>query len=98
MCAAFSDRRQEAAPVSARYYVGFDVHKRTIVIAVLDRAGKLIQEETIEANRRSLITWIEARRKPKETEIALEASGSSAWVTYILMAEEFRVTPVHPNH
>lgn len=84
--------------MSAGYYVGFDVHKRTIVIAVLNSKGELVQEETIDSTREALVEWMARRRKPSGVKIALEASGSSAWVTYVLLTEGFDVTPVHPNH
>lgn len=84
--------------MAPRYYVGFDVHKRTIVVAVLNRAGELLKEETIEATREALVGWIAKRRDPGAVHVALEASGSAAWVTYVLLAEGFGVTPVHPNH
>ncbi len=84
--------------MTTRYYVGFDVHKKTIVICVLDREGKVIRQETIHSRREALLEWIGQRRDPSRTRVALEASGSSAWVTYVLLAEGFDVVPVHPSH
>jgi transposase len=98
VCGLFGSNEMEGCPVTTRYYVGFDVHKKTIVICVLDREGSVVQEQTIEAKREALLEWVAERRRPAAVRIALEASGSSAWVTYVLLAEGFDVTPVHPNH
>lgn len=80
------------------YYVGFDVHKRSIVIAVKDQKGKLIGMLTIPATREALARWICEWRERAELRVVLEASGSSAWVTYFLLKERIHVTAVHPNH
>ena len=37
-----------------KYYVGFDVHKATIAIAVLDAYGKLISQSIIETSTQAV--------------------------------------------
>ena len=80
------------------YYIGLDVHKRTIVTAIIDRKGKHLGGETLEATRPVLLALISRWGKPEATRIALEASGSSAWVTYALLGAGYDVTAVHPRH
>jgi transposase len=80
------------------YYVGLDIHKRTIVAAVVDRRGGLAGATTLKATRADLLEWITAWSKAGEVRIALEASGSSAWVTYALLENDCEVVPVHPRH
>ena len=49
-----------------KYYVGMDVHKLSIAIAVLDAYGKLVSrtviETTTEAVRMGVCPWVHPRR------------------------------------
>lgn len=83
--------------MAQRYFAGLDVHKKTIVIAVIDDNCRPVERVTIKADRAELASWL-GRWRRKSMRIALEASGSSAWVTYFLLDAERDVTPVHPNH
>jgi hypothetical protein len=40
------------------YYIGLDVHKKTISYCVKDAAGKIHQEGKIGSTRRDLDSWI----------------------------------------
>lgn len=80
------------------YFIGLDVHKRTIVTAIVDRDGKLLGGATLKSTRAELLEWIEPWLAKGSVRIALESSGSSAWVTYALLDAEQDVTPVHPRH
>lgn len=85
--------------MSKAYVAGLDVHKKTIVIALIDARGALVEEATIAARRPDLVAWLEdLGRKSRGLRVALEASGSSAWVTYALLDAGVDVTAVHPNH
>jgi hypothetical protein len=42
------------------YYIGFDVHKKTIAYCVKDEAGRVVERGTIAANRASLGRWAES--------------------------------------
>ena len=80
------------------YYVGLDVHKRTIVTAILDGKGRRLAGVTLKTTRPALLEWIGGWAEGGEVRVALEASGSSAWVTYTLLDAGYHVTPVHPQH
>ena len=84
--------------MTADYFIGLDVHKRTIVTAIVDRDGKLLGGTTLKTSREELFEWIEQWTGAGAAQIALEASGSSAWVTYALLGAGYEVTPVHPRH
>ena len=79
------------------YSAGFDVHKKTIRIAVMNEDGKQVVDETIESRREAILAWLAKNDHLQGLCVALEASGSSAWVTYLLMAEGIAVIPVHPR-
>ena len=84
--------------MSGTYYVGIDVHKKTLVIAVIGAQGEMVSEETIDADHDALLLWLKRNRRRGALRVALEASGSSPWVTYLLIDEGIDVTPAHPNH
>jgi hypothetical protein len=47
------------------YYIGLDVHKRTISYCVKDAAGKIHQEGKIGSTRRDLDSWIKTLPQPR---------------------------------
>ena len=54
------------------YFIGLDVHKRTISYCVKDAAGHVHQEGKIGSTRRELDGWI--RTMPQPRMIAMEAT------------------------
>ena len=46
------------------YYIGLDVHKRTISFCVKDVAGRVCQEGKIGSKRRELDAWIKTLPNP----------------------------------
>ncbi|HZZ40253.1 MAG TPA: hypothetical protein VFE06_14050 [Acidobacteriaceae bacterium] len=54
------------------YYIGLDVHKKTISYCVKDGAGRVHQEGRIGATRQQLDAWI--RTLPEPRTIAMEAT------------------------
>ena len=84
--------------MTADYFIGLDVHKRSIVTSIVDRDGKPLGGATLKSTRAELLEWIEPWTVKGTVRIALESSGSSAWVTYALLGAEYDVTPVHPRH
>ena len=59
------------------YYIGLDVHKRTISYCVKDAAGQVHQEGKIGSTRRELDAWIKTLPQPRT--IAMEATISSSY-------------------
>ena len=54
------------------YFIGLDVHKKTISFCVKDAAGRVHQEGKIGSTRRELDGWI--RTLPQPRTIAMEAT------------------------
>src|SRR5260370_37313116 len=47
------------------YYIGLDVHKRTISYCVTEAAGQVLQEGKIGSTRRELDAWIKTLPQPR---------------------------------
>ena len=47
------------------YYIGLDVHKKTISYCVKDAAGRVYQEGKIGSTRRELDSWIRTMPQPR---------------------------------
>ena len=58
--------------MSSMYYIGLDVHKKTISYCVKDASGKVHQEGKIGATRRELDSWMQAL--PQPWSVAMEAT------------------------
>ena len=54
------------------YFIGLDVHKKTISFCVKDAAGRVHQEGKIAATRRDLDCWV--RTLPQPRMMAMEAT------------------------
>jgi len=76
------------------YYVGLDVHKKTISYCVKEASGEIVDQGRIDATRTSLDAWAEALPGPWNG--ALEATLFSAWIYDHLqpLAEDLAVA--HP--
>jgi hypothetical protein len=59
------------------YYIGLDVHKKTISYCVKDASGQIHQEGKIGATRRELDGWIETL--PQPWSVAMEATIFTGW-------------------
>ena len=60
------------------YYIGLDVHKKTISYCVKDAAGKIHSEGKIGSTRRELDAWIKTLPQPRT--IAMEATIFTGWI------------------
>jgi transposase len=60
------------------YYIGLDVHKKTISYCVKDVAGHVHREGKIGSIRRELDAWI--RTLPQPRLIAMEATIFTGWI------------------
>jgi transposase len=63
-------------------YIGMDVHKETISIAVLDSAGKLVMESVIETKAITIVQFIRGLRG--ELHVTLEEGTWAAWLYDLL--------------
>src|SRR6266852_2952799 len=76
------------------YYIGLDVHKRTISYCVKDAAGHVHQEGTIGSTRRELEAWIKTLPQPRT--IAMEATIFTGWIYDQLLPQAEKVKVAHP--
>ena len=68
------------------YYIGLDVHKRTISYCVKNAAGHVHQEGKIGSTRRELDAWIKTLPQPRT--IAMEATIFTGWIYDHLLSRE----------
>ena len=78
-----------------KYYIGLDVHKRTISYCVKDAAGHVHSEGKIGSTRRELDAWIGAMPQPRM--IALEATIFTGWIYDYLLPHAEKVKVAHPR-
>src|SRR5579859_4708588 len=76
------------------YYVGLDVHKKTISYCVKDAAGCVLQEGKIGSSRRELDGLVEAMPQPRT--IAMEATIFTGWIYDHLLPHAEAVKVAHP--
>jgi transposase len=76
------------------YYIGLDVHKKTISYCVKDAAGRVQQEGKIGSTRRELDCWIRAMPQPRM--IAMEATIFTGWIYDHLLPHAEKVKVAHP--
>ena len=76
------------------YYIGLDVHKRTISYCVKDAAGHVHQEGKIGSTRCELDAWIKTLPQPRM--IAMEATIFTGWIYDHLLPHAEKVKVAHP--
>src|SRR5580765_1731616 len=76
------------------YYIGLDVHKRTISYCVKDAAGRVQMEGKIGSSRRELDVWIQTLPQPRT--IAMEATIFTGWIYDHLLPHAEQVKVAHP--
>jgi transposase len=76
------------------YFIGLDVHKKTISYRVKDAAGRVYQEGKIGSTRWELDEWI--RTMPQPRTIAMEATIFTGWIYDHLLPHAEKVKVAHP--
>ena len=76
------------------YYIGLDVHKKTISYCVKDVSGQIWREGTIPATRTELDSWM--KTLPEPWTAAMEASIFTGWVYDRLLPHAAQVKVAHP--
>src|ERR1700729_2330689 len=76
------------------YYIGLDVHKRTISYCVKDAAGRVQMEGKIGSTRRELDAWIKTLPQPRT--IAMEATIFTGRIYDHLLPHAEKVKVAHP--
>jgi transposase len=76
------------------YYVGLDIHKKTISYCVKDASGRIHQEGKIGATRRELDDWM--KTLPQPWTVAMEATIFTGWVYDYVLPHATAVKVAHP--
>ena len=76
------------------YYIGLDLHKKTVNYCVKDAAGRVHQEGRIGSTRHELDAWI--RTLPQPRTIAMEATIFTGWIYDYLLPHAEAVKVAHP--
>src|SRR3954468_8336580 len=76
------------------YFIGLDVHKKTISFCVKDAAGQVHLEGKVAATRRDLDSWV--RTRPQARMIAMEATIFPGWIYDHLLPHAEKVKVAHP--
>ena len=69
-------------PSSNVKYIGLDVHKEAITVAVRNGAGKLVMESIVETKARTLLDFLDGVRG--ELHVTLEEGTWAAWLYDVL--------------
>src|SRR5580700_10573730 len=76
------------------YYIGLEVHKKTISYCVKDAAGHVHREGKVGSTRRELDAWIPTLPQPRT--IAMEATIFSGWIYDHLLPHAVAIKVAHP--
>src|SRR5712664_1018563 len=87
-------RQPRRLPMQSMYYIGLDVHKKTISYCVKDGSGRIHAEGAIPATRLDLDIWM--KRLPQPWTVAMEATIFTAWIYDHLQPHAAAVKVAHP--
>lgn len=76
------------------YYIGLDVHKKTISYCIKDASGQVHREGTIGATRNELDRWVKSLPQPRI--MAMEATIFTGWIYDHLLPHAEAVKVAHP--
>src|SRR3954469_9095805 len=76
------------------YYIGLDVHKKTISYCLKDVSGRIQQQGTIPATRTELSSWMDTL--PQPWTVAMETTIFTGWVYDHLLPHAAQVKVAHP--
>jgi len=77
------------------YYVGLDVHKASICIAVLSATGKLVMESVVETSAATILSFLKGLRG--QVEVTFEEGTHAAWLYDVLKRTKNNVTVCDPR-
>jgi transposase len=84
----------EAPHENIMYYIGLDVHKKTISYCVKDASGQVHQEGKVGATRNELDWWM--KTLPQPWTVAMEATIFTGWIYDHLLPHAAKVKVAHP--
>jgi transposase len=79
-----------------KYYVGFDDHKATIAIAVLDAFGKVVSQSIIETSTHAVRDFFPRLRG--DIQVTFEEGNHAAWLYDVVDRVVKRVVVCNPKH
>jgi transposase len=79
----------------SRYYVGLDVHKASICVAVLNAEGKLVMESVIETGAATILDFLKGLRR--RVEVTFEEGTHAAWLYDVLHKAKAGVVVCDPR-
>jgi len=77
------------------YYIGLDVHKKTIAYCVKRSDGELIRHGTVKSERKALLEWLSGQ--PGSWIGAMEATMFTGWVYDFLKPHALELKVAHPE-
>lgn len=77
------------------YYIGLDVHKKTIAYCIKNITGKVADQGVINANRKSLLHWLTCLPGPWMG--AMEATIFTGWIYDFLKPHALELKVAHPE-
>jgi transposase len=87
-------RTTTEAPRQHMYYIGLDVHKKTIGYCVKDVSGRIQQEGKVGSTRRELDCWM--KTLPQPWSVGMEATIFSGWNYDHLLSHATQIKVAHP--
>ena len=93
-CEADSENYLGGSSETIMYYIGLDVHKKTISYCVKEAAGHVHREGKIGATRGELDAWIKTLPQPRM--MAMEATIFTGWIYDHLLPHAEKVKVAHP--
>ena len=76
-------------------YIGMDVHKEAIVIAVLNESGKVVMESVIETKASSILQFLHGLRG--ELHVTWEEGTWAAWLYDLLQPQVQHIVVCNPR-
>jgi hypothetical protein len=77
-------------------YIGMDVHKETISIAVMDGSGKVVMETVLETKAFTILQFVQGLRG--SLHLTLEEATWAAWLDDLLKPHVTGIVVCNPTH
>jgi len=77
------------------YYIGLDVHKKTIAYCIKTVNGQIVRQGTVNANRMALHQWLMELKTPWSG--AMEATLFTGWIYDFLRPHAVELKVAHPE-
>ena len=81
--------------MNSQKYIGLDVHQATISVAVLDSAGKLLMESTVETSAATILQFFAGLRG--QLHVTFEEGTCAAWLYDLLKPHVAQVVVCNPR-